>query len=73
MKLLYPAAHVAAVHSAVLEPLHSVHISTDASDAKSLQQNPASMNVEYPDAQLAVVHCVKPEPLHSEQVCTDVS
>ena len=75
MNVEYPDAQVAAVQSAVLESLHSVHVpvSTDTSEAKSLQQNPASMNVEYPGVQVPVVHSVKPDPMHSEQVCTDVS
>ena len=46
---------------------------TQTHEAKSLQQKPASMNVEYPGVQVAVVHSVKPDPMHSEQVCTDVS
>ena len=64
---------MAAVHCVVSEPMHSVHVSTEVSDEKSLQQNPALMNVEYPAAQVAVVHSLVSGPLHSEQVSTETT
>ena len=55
MKLSYPAAHLAAVHSAILKPLHSVHVSTVTSEAKSLQHpvsaekfTPSHATIGYP-------------------------
>ena len=73
MNVEYPGVQVAAVHSVNPGPLQSVHVSTVASEAKSLQQNPALMNVEYPAAQVAFVHSVVFAPLHSEQVSTEAT
>ena len=73
MNAEYPAAQVAAVHSAVLGPLHVVHVSTEGSAPKSLQQNPPGIKVEYPDAHVAATHSVVPEPLHAVHTSTDAS
>jgi hypothetical protein len=75
MNVEYPDAHVAAVQSAVPEPLHSVHASTDVSIAKLLQQNPPVMNVENPAAHVACKHSVTPPPVQSTQDpwTTDIS
>ena len=73
MNVEYPAAQVAVVHSLVSAPLHSEQVSTEATVAKSLQQNPDGMNAEYPDAHVAAVQSLICVPLHDVHALTDGS
>ena len=73
MNVEYPDVQVAAVHSVNPGPLQSVHVSTVGSEAKSLQQNPASMNVEYPVAHVAAVQSLISTPVHEVHTETDAS
>ena len=70
---MYPSAHIAEVQSSMAFPVHAMHIDTEGSVAKSLQQKPVAMNVEYPVAHVAAVHSVVLEPLHSMHVSTVTS
>ena len=54
-------------------PVQDVHVSTEGSAPKPLQQNPPGMKVEYPDAHVAATHSVVPEPLHAVHTSTDAS
>ena len=64
---------MAAVQSATDVPVHDVHTSTEGSDEKSSQQNPASMKVSKPLAHVAVVQSATAVPVHDVHTSTEGS
>ena len=53
--------------------MHDVHLSTEGSDEKSPQQNPASMKVSKPPAHVAAVQSATPIPVHDVHTSTEGS